>query len=57
MPKIDNEGAQGTAAFDDTRGDVVRGTIDVDLMGKEFSKKWLGQRYFVRLLPGKPGRR
>ena len=30
MPKIDNEGAQRIAAFDDTRGDVVRGMIDVD---------------------------
>ena len=43
MPKIDNEGAHGTAAINDARGDVVRGMIDVDLMGKEFSNEWVGQ--------------
>ena len=43
MPKIDNEGAHGTAAFDDARGDVVREMIEDDLMGKEFSNKWWGQ--------------
>ena len=42
VPKIDNEGAHGTAAFDDARGDVVREMIEDDLMGKEFSNKWWG---------------
>ena len=42
MPKIDNEGAHGTAAFDDVRGDVVREMIEDDLMGNEFSNKWWG---------------
>ena len=42
VPKIDNEGAHGTAAFDDVRGDVVREMIEDDLMGKEFSNKWWG---------------
>ena len=42
MPKSDNEGAHGTAAFDDARGDVVREVIEDDLMGKEFSNKWWG---------------
>ena len=41
VPKIDNEGAHGTAAFDDVRGDVVR-VIEDDLMGNEFSNKWWG---------------
>ena len=43
VPKIDNEGAHGTAAFDDARGDVVREMIEDDLMGNEFSNKWVGQ--------------
>ena len=30
VPKIENEGAHGTTAFDDARGHVVRGMIDVD---------------------------
>ena len=42
VPKIDNEGAHGTAAFDDVRGDVVREMIEDDLMGNEFSNKWWG---------------
>ena len=42
MPKSDNEGAHGTAAFDDARGDVVREMIEDDLMGNEFSNKWWG---------------
>ena len=42
VPKVDNEGAHGTAAFDDARGDVVREMIEDDLMGNEFSNKWWG---------------
>ena len=42
VPKIDNEGSHGTAAFDDARGDVVREMIEDDLMGREFSNKWWG---------------